>query len=353
MQRMVTGARRRARNVWRVRGRCALMTGLLCSAAAARISCNHRSTATYFSALDSLEACPAPDKRECSPAPMKVSLVFPCGRTGLPLETVRAAQRERLLRSVIAAVAASGIGDVTVADIVRGARVSKAAFYAHFADKEDCFLAATREGGKLMIDRVAAAGRTSARGSAPRRRCARASPRSWVSWRTSPRSPAPSTLTCRPRAPRAVQRLEAAGHSFARMTRAWHERARREHPSWPAVPYQAYLALSGATAELVRAEVRHGKIGAIPALEDTLVALHLAVLAEQPWHGSQPPARPLPLASQVQAYRSSKSRSGPQGRRGRRRRRSHPRLLLPLPPAGGRAADTPPGKAARGRGCSR
>jgi hypothetical protein len=40
----------------------------------------------------------------------------------------------------------------------------------------------------------------------------------------------------------------------------------------------------------VRAEVRHGKIGAIPALEDTLVALHLAVLAAQPWHGRQPPA---------------------------------------------------------------
>src|SRR6266849_6071729 len=64
-----------------------------------------------------------------------------------------------LLRSVIAAVAATGFGDVTVAGIVRGARVSKAAFYAHFADKEDCFLAATREGGRLMTDRVAAAGR--------------------------------------------------------------------------------------------------------------------------------------------------------------------------------------------------
>ena len=71
---------------------------------------------------------------------------LPRGRNGLPPETVRAAQRERLLRSVIAAVAASGFSDLTVADIVRGARVSRAAFYAHFADKEDCFLAATREG---------------------------------------------------------------------------------------------------------------------------------------------------------------------------------------------------------------
>src|SRR6266699_7333032 len=84
---------------------------------------------------------------------------LPRGRSGLPAEEVRAAQRERLLRAVIAAVAATGFSEVTVADIVRGARVSKAAFYAHFTDKEDCFLAATREGGRLMTDRVATAGR--------------------------------------------------------------------------------------------------------------------------------------------------------------------------------------------------
>ena len=43
-------------------------------------------------------------------------------------------------------------------------------------------------------------------------------------------------------------------------------------------------ALAGATAELVRAEVRHDRIRGIPDLEDTLVALHLAILAARPWH---------------------------------------------------------------------
>ncbi|HTW01179.1 MAG TPA: helix-turn-helix domain-containing protein, partial [Streptosporangiaceae bacterium] len=75
------------------------------------------------------------------------------------MDEVREAQRERLLRSVIAKVGRSGFRDITVADIVRGARVSRAAFYAHFADKEDCFLAATRQGGLLMADQVAAASR--------------------------------------------------------------------------------------------------------------------------------------------------------------------------------------------------
>jgi AcrR family transcriptional regulator len=65
---------------------------------------------------------------------------------------MRASQRERLLRSVIAAVSESGYLAVTVAAIVRRARVSRVAFYAHFADK-DCFLTATAEGRELMIAR--------------------------------------------------------------------------------------------------------------------------------------------------------------------------------------------------------
>jgi AcrR family transcriptional regulator len=208
---------------------------------------------------------------------------LPRGRSGLPIETVRAAQRERLLRAVIAAVAKTGFSDVTVADIVRGARVSKAAFYAHFADKEDCFLAATREGGQLMIDRVAAAARrvppeTSAEDAL------RASIAAFLEFLAQEPAFTRAFYVDMPAAgPRAVRRIEAAQHGFARLNRAWHERGRRDNPAWPIVPYQAYYALVGATAELVRVEVRHGRIHAIPGLEGTPVGLHLAVLAAQPW----------------------------------------------------------------------
>src|SRR5258708_37726791 len=84
---------------------------------------------------------------------------LPRGRSGLAADEVREAQRERLLRAVIAAVHTAGFRDVTVSDIVRGARVSRAAVYAHFADKEDCFLAATRQGGLLLAHRVVSATR--------------------------------------------------------------------------------------------------------------------------------------------------------------------------------------------------
>ena len=213
---------------------------------------------------------------------------LPRGRTGLPAEEVRAAQRDRLLRAVLAAVATAGFGDLTVADIVRGARVSKAAFYAHFSGKEDCFLAATRQGGQLMIDRVAAAARRQPPGTSAEAML-RASITEFLEFLAAEPAFTRAFYIDMPAAgARAVGRIETAQHNFARLNRAWHERARRDHPGWPAVPDLAYYALAGATTELVRAEVRQGKIDALPALADTLVGLHLAVLAARPWQSSGP-----------------------------------------------------------------
>jgi AcrR family transcriptional regulator len=192
-------------------------------------------------------------------------------------------QRERLLRAVIAAVDVTGFRDVTVADIVRGARVSRAAFYAHFADKEDCFLAATRQGGLLMADRIVSATRKMP-GEASAEELLRASITAYVEFLAEEPAFARAFYVDMPVAgPRALRQIEAAQHGFARLNRAWHERARCDHPAWPVVPYQAYYALAGATTELVRSEVRRGAIDASDGLTDTLVALHLAVLAGKPW----------------------------------------------------------------------
>jgi AcrR family transcriptional regulator len=208
---------------------------------------------------------------------------LPRGRSGLPLNAVRRAQRERLLRAVIAAVGRTGFRNVTVADIVRGARVSRAAFYAHFTDKEDCFLAATRAGGMLMTDRVVAASRRQP-ASASAEATLQASIAAYLGFLAEEPTFARAFYIEMPAAgPAAIRQIEAGLHAFARLNRAWHRRARRDHPDWPAVPYQAYYALGGATTELVRAEVRTGTTDAITGLEDTLVALHLAVLAARPW----------------------------------------------------------------------
>jgi AcrR family transcriptional regulator len=212
---------------------------------------------------------------------------LPRGRSRLPLPAVRASQRERLLRSVIAAVSEMGYPAVTVADIVRRARVSRVAFYDHFADKEECFLSATGEGRELMIARIVAATR-GLPADASDDDVLRVGLRAYLAFLAGEPAFARVFYLHMPAAgARAVDRLDAAQAQFADLTRHWHERARERHRSWPAVPAAAYLALAGATAELVRSLVHAGRTGALPELEDTLVPLHLAVLAARRWPTDQ------------------------------------------------------------------
>lgn len=208
---------------------------------------------------------------------------LPRGRSSLPPQHVSASQRERLLRSVIAAVSESGYPAVTIADIVRRARVSRAAFYTHFANKEDCFLTATGEGRELMIGRVVSATRALP-APAGDEESLRASCRAYLEFLAD--EPAFARVFCihMPMAgPEAASRLEVGTRLFAELSRRWHQRARQRHPDWPAVPDEAYLALSGATAELARSLVCAGRADALPDLEETLVSLHLAVLAGRAW----------------------------------------------------------------------
>ncbi|MFL5819012.1 MAG: TetR/AcrR family transcriptional regulator [Conexibacter sp.] len=67
---------------------------------------------------------------------------LPRGRHGLPRRFIVHNQRERMLLAVAEAVAEQGFVTTTVADIIARARLSRRTFYEHFADKEECFLAA-------------------------------------------------------------------------------------------------------------------------------------------------------------------------------------------------------------------
>ena len=67
---------------------------------------------------------------------------LPSGRHNLPREFVVTSQRDRLLDSMAQACAEKRYAEVSVADIVSRARVSRSTFYEIFPDKEACFLAA-------------------------------------------------------------------------------------------------------------------------------------------------------------------------------------------------------------------
>ena len=208
---------------------------------------------------------------------------LPRGRSRLPAPTVQASQRERLLRATVAAVAQKGYPAVTVADIVRRAKVSRAAFYLHFRSREDCFMAATRHGGELLLDHVVEGARHIP-ADASDEDALRAGCRAFLRFLADEPAFSRVFYIDMPAAgPAAVERLQAAFQLFAEINAKWHQRARTRHPDWPTVPDEAYQGLAGATAELVRSYVSADKTEALPDLEDTLVALHLAVLAGRRW----------------------------------------------------------------------
>jgi AcrR family transcriptional regulator len=208
---------------------------------------------------------------------------LPRGRSHLPPTAVSASQRERLLRSVIAAVSECGYPSVTVADIVRRARVSRKAFYVHFANKEECFLTAISEGGELMMERAVSATRALP-APASHEDLLRAAFRGYLAFLADEPAFARAFYIHMPAAGSRVARwFDAGTRRFAELNRRWHEHALKRHPDWPAVPPEAYLALGGATTELVRSMVYADRTDYLPELEDTLVTLHLAVLAGRPW----------------------------------------------------------------------
>jgi AcrR family transcriptional regulator len=66
-----------------------------------------------------------------------------------------ASHRARLTGGLAAAIAEKGYAAVTIADVVRHARVSKRTFYEHFADKEACFLALYSETSDELLSVIA------------------------------------------------------------------------------------------------------------------------------------------------------------------------------------------------------
>jgi AcrR family transcriptional regulator len=86
------------------------------------------------------------------------------GRHPIPREDVTRSQRERMLVAMLRCVADLGYATTTVADVVARAAVSRSTFYAQFADKETCFVAAYDYAMQHALARMDA---TTAAGAAP------------------------------------------------------------------------------------------------------------------------------------------------------------------------------------------
>ncbi len=89
-----------------------------------------------------------------SRSPVGPDRMVPKGRHGHPREEIRSVHRARLLDAFVDVVGRVGYDNTRVVDVCQRAGVSNRAFYAAFADKEDCYLAAFDLGAQLVVEQA-------------------------------------------------------------------------------------------------------------------------------------------------------------------------------------------------------
>jgi AcrR family transcriptional regulator len=208
--------------------------------------------------------------------PSDIPRRLPRGSHGLDRDVVEASQRARLLEAAGRAVAARGYAGATIDDVVRGAGVSKKTFYEHFADKEDCFLAAYEAAGEELFRRVLEAHGTSDDWM-ERTRAGIAAYLRWLA--AEPALARVFLIEVAAAGPRAAQARERLRDRYAVLMRDRQEEARADISSLPVLPDEVFHAAVAAVDELVVRHIRESSAESLPELEPILLYLQVALLA--------------------------------------------------------------------------
>jgi AcrR family transcriptional regulator len=205
---------------------------------------------------------------------------LPRGPHSLTRDEVLASQRGRMIEAMAETVAAKGYAATTVADVVARAGVSRKTFYEHFADREECFLAAYDAAVDALLGAVAervAAGEPA--GDDWRARVC-AGVRAYLEALASEPAFARTFLVeVRVAGPRAQARRAEVHDRFVDFLRSQSTLARQDHPWLPAVPDTVYAAIVGGMDEVVSAWVADGRTADLAQLEPDLSYFQLALLA--------------------------------------------------------------------------
>lgn len=187
-------------------------------------------------------------------------------------------QRERLMAAMVAVVAKRGYETTRVADVLELAGVSRSAYYQHYSNKEECFLA-TLDALLEMVDPLVA-------------KTYRATDGAWDERLTAVFDKLVELIVAQPAAarlwlvetyaagPDAIERVERLGARVERLT----AKALSESPDRQGMPKNAIRAILGGLRHVIQTRLRHGREGELVELAPDLVDWAL---------GYHAPARPL------------------------------------------------------------
>lgn len=180
------------------------------------------------------------------------------------------APRDRLVAAMTDAVAASGYGATTIADVVRRARVSKRTFYEHFDDKEACFLAAFDAASATILQLVADA----AAAPAPWRERLDAAVRAYLgAMAARPELDRAFLVEVLGAGPRALARRRVHIARFAGQLVALSRALAREEPALRPLSIPVATAIVAGINELVLLAVEQGRARELPALHGAAAEL--------------------------------------------------------------------------------
>jgi AcrR family transcriptional regulator len=201
----------------------------------------------------------------------------PRGRHAPPLEVRQDRQRRRLFAAAAAVFARVGYAEATAEAIAREAGMSKATFYEHFANKEDCIVALFDAAVAVLVGGMRAQGDAHAT-DAPEDRV-QASVRALLGTMADHPNEAQTLLVEMVGAgPRAMARRDAALDQVARYIDEVNQAdvARGAAPRLHS-PHDAF-AIVGAVVELASRQIRTGNPSDIRELEPVVERLVLGLI---------------------------------------------------------------------------
>jgi AcrR family transcriptional regulator len=180
-----------------------------------------------------------------------------------------------MLQGVAAAAAEKGYARLAVADVIERAGVSRKTFYEHFANKEECFLAAYDAGVEALLAAIDAA----VTAASSWLEAVHAGTRCYLEMlAANPAFAHTFLIEVQGAGAAAIARRTAVHRRFAEQLAGTHRQARRALGSLPEPPPHAFRACVGAVHELVVDHLLAQGAETLPELEDRLVDIELRLL---------------------------------------------------------------------------
>jgi AcrR family transcriptional regulator len=208
------------------------------------------------------------------------SSAAPRGRHAPPLEVRLEVQRTRLLDAAACVFARLGYAEASAEAISREAGMSKATFYEHFANKEECILACFDRARDFVLQEMAKAAGAAGRDSQRRLRAGIAAFLEAVA--THPDESQTLLVEIIGAGPKAAERRDAILAAFAQVVMLENAAAADRGAMPRFASSDDAFAVVGAIAELASRQVRLGRPADIRALEPVIERLMLGVLTQAP-----------------------------------------------------------------------